>query len=287
LSPLAPGLPTSLPSPPLRVTGMSPIRGSLSPTLSSMNSPAPTKTCLTPTRGRRSSLVTPATASTPTTAQDVLNNLMGRTAAGGDASRVHHRQMSSAPQPQLLFGSGPPNDPGHSIWSTFLDDDSLKFQGVATSPSAHIHHTPTKAASATTTANDLSPPIWSSSFPNVAQNAQSPLVGVSPLSYSGVSQPIGHQRRSSAQASLSSPLLAQQVQQGQRFSQDALVYSASPHASQHPAVGQHSCQNIYDDPAIMSNSAARMSYPSHFHHYHHDPRVAPTYASPPLWGSTG
>jgi hypothetical protein len=50
-----------------------------------------------------------------------------------------HPPQSSAPQPRLLFGSGPPDRPGHSIWSTTLDDQSSIFPGLSSQP-GQLHH---------------------------------------------------------------------------------------------------------------------------------------------------
>ncbi|KAF8872464.1 hypothetical protein BD779DRAFT_1452737 [Infundibulicybe gibba] len=58
----------------------------------------------------------------PTTAQDLLNDVLG---IGRELGSGH---ASSAPQPAWLFGSEA-NRPGHSIWSTSRDEQPLRFSG--------------------------------------------------------------------------------------------------------------------------------------------------------------
>jgi hypothetical protein len=100
-----------LPSPPSRPSPVSPIHSPIGTT--------------------PRSLARPSTLVTPTTAQDLLFGML-------PVSRPHPSQ-SSAPQPPLLFGSGPPNRPGHSIWSTTLDDRSPTFPGTSSQP-GQLHH---------------------------------------------------------------------------------------------------------------------------------------------------
>ncbi|KIJ59869.1 hypothetical protein HYDPIDRAFT_32746 [Hydnomerulius pinastri MD-312] len=57
-----------------------------------------------------------------TTAQDLLNNVMGLPRNGADIARSPHHRTSSAVQPQFPFGLGPNAPP--SIWSTSLDHKS-------------------------------------------------------------------------------------------------------------------------------------------------------------------
>jgi hypothetical protein len=271
LSPLIHSLPTSFPSPPHHVTPMSPARASLSPTL--------TSTEATPTHARRRSSLTPATTMTGTTAQDLLNTFMGASGnvAGGDINRGHLRQASTAPQPQLLFGSGPPNAPGHSIWSTFLDDSSLKFQGVGAVANAQAYTSPTSHFP-TTPPQDPSTSIWSSpSFPHAHGKSPNQPAGALLAQHSGTLHPIGHQRHASGQDALTNPLLAQH-----RQSHD---YHLDAHASQHGAT-QDGFSHLYSDPAVLSVPTADTPYQSNFHPYRHDQRIPQSYVSPPLWGST-
>jgi hypothetical protein len=250
---------------------MSPAWANLSPTL--------TSTEATPTHAGRRSSLTPATAMTGTTAQDLLNTFMGASgnAAGGDINRGHHRQASTAPQPQLLFGSGPPNDPGHSIWSTSLDDSSLKFQGVGTVVNAQTYPDP-PSHFPTTPPQDSSTSIWSSPpYPQAHRKSQNQPSGA-PLTQHGNSlHPIGYQRHVSGQTSLRNPLLAQHRQSHE--------YHSAAHTSQHDTA-QDGFSPLYSDPAVLSVPTADTPYQSNFHPYHHDQRVPHSYVPPPLWGST-
>lgn len=67
--------------------------------------------------GSRSPVIVPGT-----TAQDLLNNVMGTKRGAGDVSRPPRPPTSSATQPQFPFGLGPNAPP--SIWSTSLDQGS-------------------------------------------------------------------------------------------------------------------------------------------------------------------
>src|SRR5580698_1458636 len=122
MSPVAPSVATALPASPSRLSPTSPIRLSLSPP-GSLNVTPTHSRIPTHVQGRSPLSPTPA-ASIATTAQDLLNNVMGGPLTSTvDTKRLLSSQQSSAPQPQLLFGSAAPNLPGHSIWSTSLDDN--------------------------------------------------------------------------------------------------------------------------------------------------------------------
>lgn len=98
-----PGAVSALPTTPVLPSTM--IKGNfISPGPSSIVSPG------------RAAPISPPSAFTGTTAQDLLNSF---SKAGGDVARSPRRQ-SIAPPSQFLFGSGPSNAPP-SIWSTTLD----------------------------------------------------------------------------------------------------------------------------------------------------------------------
>jgi protein SMG7 len=146
---------------------------------------------------------------TGTTAQDLLNNVMGLPrSSGSDLHRSRHSE-SSAPQPQLLFGSGPPNQPDHSIWSTSLDDQSLKFVSTGTHGS---YHSPqqnfTSAAS-----QEPSHTLWSSLYSTTGQNTQGHLTAAQrATSFSlpqAIANPSMHKRTPSASASVAQPFANQ------------------------------------------------------------------------------
>lgn len=82
--------------------------------------PAVTKAPSATTPGRaapRSPVIVPGT-----TAQDLLNNVMGTKRGAVDVARPQHPPTSSTIQPQFPFGLGPNAPP--SIWSTSLDQGS-------------------------------------------------------------------------------------------------------------------------------------------------------------------
>lgn len=105
--PSIPSLPLPLPSPP---AAFSPVRPAFSPSR-------------LPASSKGNSPV-----ATPTTAQDLLNNVMGLPRTSSDLGR---QQQSTVQQPSLLFGSGSAKAPTHSIWSTALDSNPLS-NGVLT-----------------------------------------------------------------------------------------------------------------------------------------------------------
>ena len=133
-------IPPVWPSSPSHVSPITPMKPTLSPIGSSARSP---------TTQKPSPFASPRAAPSSTTAQDLLNNVMnmglprlpgvGIPASGTVDPYRSHVAESSAPQPQLLFGSGPPNQPDHSIWSTTLDGQSIKFPGASTSMGASAH----------------------------------------------------------------------------------------------------------------------------------------------------
>jgi protein SMG7 len=267
LSPVVgPSTSSALPSPPLRLNPMSPTRANFSPIGQPNLTPTQPIGPLTPTHQRGQSSLSPIMSSTATTAQDLLNNVMG-VHNGNDSSRTHH-QESSAPQPQLLFGSGPPNLPGHSIWSTSLDNN----QTAPGSYSGHVYHPSHHTASSQT--------MWSSSYSNPQTQMSS---APQPSSYTTQPLPIGtgsHHRSVSAQLSL--------PHQSQDTSHEPFGYSAPQSVIQRPG-GHHHVHSLYSNPVMLSSSQTGMHFP-HTSQDYHDPLIRPSFAPPPIsqvWGSTG
>jgi protein SMG7 len=250
---------------------MSPTRANFSPIGQSNLTPTQPKA---PTHQRGRSSLSPIMSSTATTAQDLLNNVMG-VHNGNDTSRTH-QQESSAPQPQLLFGSGPPNLPGHSIWSTSLDNNQLKFQETGPGSYSGQAYNPSHQYTAS------SPTMWSSSYSS--SNPQTQMSSApQPSSYMTQPLPIGtgsHHRSVSAQVSL--------PHQSQGTSHEPFGYSAPQSVIQRPG-GHHHVHSLYSNPAMLSSSQAGMHYP-HTSQDYHDPLIRPSFAPPPMsqvWGSTG
>lgn len=113
--------------------------------------------------------------------------LPSRIGAANNAGAALRLPESYASQPQLLFGSAPPNLPGHSIWSTSLDDQSLQFVGSQPGHGYPSHipqqqHFPESSPMPPSSLQDYSQSPWmsSSSYTNASQNSQSHLVGAIP-----------------------------------------------------------------------------------------------------------
>ncbi|KAI5120400.1 hypothetical protein M0805_000179 [Coniferiporia weirii] len=105
--------------------------------------------------------------STSTTAQDLLNNVLGVSRPNNDLAPFTQYAASSTPQASLLFGSGSLNAPTKSIWSN--TSGGLNATGVPThvpiQPSQSLYVAPGHAHS-----QSLSQP-WSSSL-SMSQNMQ-------------------------------------------------------------------------------------------------------------------
>lgn len=264
---------------------MSPTRPSFSPP-GSLNLTPTHSRVPTHVQGRSPLSPTPAT-SIATTAQDLLNNVMGVPRSAADTARVHSNQQSTAPQPQLLFGSAAPNLPGHSIWSTSLDDDSLNFQDKSAGHHAsHSYQAPTQHFPGT------SPSIWSPSYSNPTPASQNSF----PLSsHPSQSPPVSgrHQRASSAQVSI--PYLF--GNETRHPNHDLLSHSATHSAIQRPSGERNHFPALYSDQTMMYDSqgmryaqTSPSGYHHHHHHHSHDPRIGPSFAAQPMsqiWGSTG
>jgi protein SMG7 len=277
LSPLHPVIPATLPSPP-RVVPMSPIAPIFTP-----KSPP----LLSPTRPQAISplAIQPAlsTAPTSTTAQDLLNSVMGlpRDSGSGDMSQPP-LQQSSAPQPPLLFGSGPPNLPGHSIWSMSLDDSSPNFPNIK----AGTHSTRPSVSQTQSFARSpqrLSQPSWPSSFVDSSQGSQNH-VGALPSSFTPhLSDDGGHRKTASAN-----------FFSNQSPRNDAFGYSSEllPQPYHSDAPTSH-LPTAYIDPAIMATSGSLYSdgslpdYRNSSFHYHESKMGFAPVSVPQLWGNNG
>lgn len=247
---------------------------------------------VSPVRKATSPLVAPAAittsiAPTATTAQDLLDIVTGghvRNGSLGDTASLLP-QKSTAPQPQLLFGSGPPNRPGHSIWSMSLDDSSLKFSNPA--PGAHVSRQYEQPPPKFSNGPSQSP--WSSSLGDFSQGSQSQLPGALPSAFGLHSHHLvndGHNRTPSARYYGS---------QSPRNDAFGFPPSHSPQSYRHQVPGPQ-FSSSYVDPAIMASSSATSSlYPQAslpaYHHAslgHQNPNVGQAFAQvPQMWGNNG
>jgi len=271
-SPVSPPIPLVMPASPPHATVMTPTKPVFSPIGTAPRSPI-----------HQSPFASPVALHSPTTAEDLLNNVMGvsRTSGGSDIYRSQHQSESSAPQPQLLFGSGPPNHLSHSIWSRSLDDQSLEFAGTTHSYNSQQQLVPPSLP------QDFSQSKW---YPN---SAQSHLSGAFPSSsFAPPSRGIrGSHHYSASSSSIS---VAQLLASQQQSSQTPFRY---PAMSQPQVVHSHQFQPLssHADAAINPNHGVRMHY-GHgaIHNYHgnyldqnHPPAAVGQALASPWGGNTG
>jgi protein SMG7 len=223
-------------------------------------------------------------APTSTTAQDLLNSVMGlpRDSGSVDIPQPSPPQ-SSAPQPQLLFGSGPPNLPGHSIWSMSLDDSSPNF------PNANTGVQPARPFASQTQSFARSPQrppqsLWPSSFVDSSQGSQSHIVGALPSNFSPHHINNGGHRRTASASFFST----------QSPRNDSFGYSSGlPQQPYHSHAASSHLPAAYVDPAIMAASGSLypdVSLPDYHNAslHHHDSRMGFAPAPvPQLWGNSG
>lgn len=266
-SPVRPVIPLALASPPHTIS-MSPVAPSFVPRSPAIQSPIrpPAK----------SPIAKPAVTIIPThtTAQDLVDSIMGFP-RDSPADVFQRADQSTAPQPQLLFGSGPPNLPGHSIWSMSLDNSSTNFPPTTSglqlsrpfdSPLQQFARSP----------QNLSQPLWPTSYEPDMGSQNRLGVGAIPSSHSPHLQHINtgfsHRRVPSGY-----------VFSNQSPRNDAYGYApGSPQQSYNQHVHPALARIPFVDPAIMSDYR---NNPSH----HYDPRlgqIAPA-AIPQLWGNNG
>lgn len=162
---------TSTWSPPSHLTPTTPVKAVMSPSGLSPRSPTHNQ--------NKNSFSTPIapTAVAPTTAQDLLNDVMGVNRISGGGLRHLQHIEPSALQPTFLFGSELSRRPSQSIWSASLDEQPLMFTGNG-GPSGHHYHSPSRSISGPS--QDAPQSIWSSSYPNDTQNSQQNYVGALP-----------------------------------------------------------------------------------------------------------
>uniref|UniRef100_A0A8H7XU36 Protein SMG7 n=1 Tax=Psilocybe cubensis TaxID=181762 RepID=A0A8H7XU36_PSICU len=185
-APISPAL-----SPITRVAPLTPVKPIISPKGLSPRSPTHYQPIKQP------SFTTPAThAPAPqavTTAQDLLNDVMGLATVGRVINPAHvpsTESVSTAPQPQFLFGSELSHRPSQSIWSASEDEQPLMYSGNTSNSTAqsggHIYQTSPRQFAISPASQDLSQQsIWSSPYPSqLTHNSQQSLGGGLPPAYS-------------------------------------------------------------------------------------------------------
>lgn len=279
-SPVQAVLPLQVPSPP-RAIPMSPVAQAFVPRSPAVQSPIKS--------GARSpQAAKPAVTIIPshTTAQDLVNSIMsGPRVAEPPANLLHPPCLqSTAPQPKFLFGSEPPNVPGHSIWSMSLDNNSHNFSLPNSGfPSPRSFEAPVQTFSRSPQGLSQSP--WPSSF-EPEPSSQHRLDRAFPADLS----PHSPQTSNSNFVHRQAP--------------SANVYSSPPEHSNPLGYASGSPQQLYNqpihpfgrapfvDPAIMGSSALHSD--TNFAGYrnsavHHDARMGQfgPVAIPQLWGNNG
>lgn len=198
-----------------------------------------------------------ASAPVATTAQDLLDNMgLSRNLGGANMGR------STAPQPQLLFGSGPPDGPGHSIWSTALDNRAPTLKGIG-SGSQFGHSRSQSQQFSLSPPQSSAQPHWPSSYMTSSQSSQNYLGGTFP---------------SASQVPQSRPIFngTQPSSLGQNY--DALGYT-QPTVAQGP-ITYGGAPPAYSNPL--------QEYHGHHLHHQHDRSAGQTFGPPPisqLWGT--
>ena len=266
---------------------------------------------VSPARKAISPLAPPAAdttliAATSTTAQDLLDIVTGghgRNASVGDAGSSL-LQKSTAPQPQLLFGSGPPNRPGHSIWSMSLDDKSLNFPNPApgVQASRQYEQPPPKFS------HSASQSPWSSSLGSSGQGSQRHLPGALPSAFGLHSHHLvadDHNRISYGSGdgtarlwdgATGAPIATLEGHSSQNPQNDPFGLSPghSPQSYRHQ-FPDHQFSTPYVDPTIRTASTTSSFYPQAelpvYHHAsltHQNGNVGQAFAQvPQMWGNNG
>jgi hypothetical protein len=229
----------------------------------------------------QSPYISPIAVSPPTTAEDLLNNVMGVFRPSNDVYRSHLHESSptQSTQTQLLFGSGVPNRLGASIWSPSIDDQSLKFSGAG-----HSYHSPPKHFSASMS-QDHSQSRWLSNS-NQSQIPGSFQSASLSSSINAASSGHHHQRTSSSSISVDQ-LLGQKP-----IPHDSLRYSSMP--QQPPGSRQFQTSlDAYTGSFTNANHGVGMHgalRDYHGNHFDQSPGMGQAFGSAPLsqiWGNTG
>jgi protein SMG7 len=264
VSPPSTSHPQLPPSTPHRASTIAPIKPVLSPIGTAPRSPT-----------YQAPLTSPVTLPSPTTAEDLLNNVMGVSrisGSAGDLYRSQHHAESSAPPPPLLFGSRPGNSLGYSIWSPSKDDQSLSLSGVGNAYHSPQHHL---------AAPLQQDPKW---YHNSSQSSQSHLPvssQVSPFSSPSHAFASRHHQRT-----ISSPAAAQVLAGPGQVPADPLGYismTQTPHGYASSNINASHGTGLHYGPGVP-----RDYHRNHLHlDSNHTVGMGETLAPPPLspmWG---
>lgn len=277
VSPVQRTIPLQVASPP-RAIPMSPVAPAFIPRSPAMQSPIKPRT-RSPQAAKPAVTVIP----THTTAQDLVNSIMnGPRLAEQPSSLLHPADLqSTAPQPKFLFGSGPPNVTGHSIWSMHLDNNSNSFPSRNSGfPSPRSFDTPMQPIARSP--QNLSQSPWPSSFEPepIPQHRMGRAFPSEPNPHSPQTNSLVHRQPPVANVYSSPPEHT-----------NPLGYASSPQQS-YDQPSHHFGRAPFIDPAIMGSNALHVD--AAFLGYgnsavHHDARIGQfgPVAIPQLWGNNG
>jgi hypothetical protein len=219
----------------------------------------------------------------PTTAQDLLNDVISGRAIGGTLSHLE----SSAPQPALLFGSELSHLPGQgqNIWSASREEQSLKF----TSQPNQTYQARQFAGSA---APEMNHSVWSASLSNGTQNLQhnlgSNLPAFPPVFQPQVNISNTHNPAPSASMTVSPHLASTHHGHHDSFSYSSSVSQQHMHDVHGPVSSPY-----MNSPLTHSNDLAMYYQNTPLLGYHsrhlslHDPRITQPLAPPSMWSNVG
>jgi hypothetical protein len=218
----------------------------------------------------------------PTTAQDLLNDVMSGRAIGGALSHLE----SSAPQPALLFGSELSHiqGQGQNIWSASREEQSLKF-------TSQPNQTYQARQFVGSVGSDTLQSMWSGPYSNGTPNPQPNVVGglpSSPVYQPQISISNAHQRAPSTSMAASLHFSGPHPVHNDPFS-----YSSVPQQHIHDAHHGTASSAYMNSPLTQNNGSAMYHQTTHIPGYHsrhfslHDPRLTQPLAPPSMWSNGG
>lgn len=265
-------------SPPSHMTPTTPVKPVTSPNGLSPRSPTHNQ--------NKNTFSTPAAQTTvaPTTAQDLLNDVMGVNRTLGGRLRHPQHLESSALQPTFLFGSELSRRPSQSIWSASLDEQPLMFTGNG-GPSGHHYHSSSRSMAGPS--QDMSQSIWSSLYPNGTQNSQQNYAGALP------SAPFAMSVGGDQLVPSSSMVAAQLFPNHNQIQHDPFYVSPviQPPIRRPDPYGSLP-QSQMNSPLTPNNGGYYSNHlaPAYHHPPPHDPHMGHHFASAPMpqvWGNAG
>lgn len=246
-----------------------------------------------------------------TTAQDLLNDVMGlgsphRNLTGNLGQPSN--SISTAPQSQFLFGSELSHRPSQSIWSASVDEQPLMYTGTSNNTSTqhsggHIYQTSPRQFAVAPGSQELSQQsnIWTSSYQSQSQNSQQSLGGALPSAQFALPPMLPTSGRQAHQRVPSSSVPVQNFGNHHQAHLDPFAYTPPVQAPiprpQHMLSPSSGFLNSTLSQGGFGGGSSADYYASPNPGFHsrqmpmHDPRIPQhNYMSPPMsqiWGHTG